>query len=242
MANTPLYINIRRELLDCLAKGTWQPGDCLPSEPQLAGRFKVSISTIRAAIADLASTGVLHRIQGKGTYVTTHDLHRERYHFSNLHDKTGGKVLTKREVLGIRKKAAGTRMSTTLQLNKRQPRSIFQIITTLNVNRRPVALMKLYLPVWLFPNFQDVGLNQTEENLYAVFQKQYGVTVIRMEEKVYAGLADAEQARLLRIAKGSSVLHVDRVSYSFNDIPVELRQRVFIGHEHYYLYSQRGVD
>src|SRR5687767_4247405 len=63
-AQGPLYREVTRRLLDCLARGEWTPGATLPTERELAQRFGVAVSTIRAGVAQLTATGVLVRRQG----------------------------------------------------------------------------------------------------------------------------------------------------------------------------------
>jgi DNA-binding FadR family transcriptional regulator len=52
-----------------LSLGIYQPGDKLPSEPELMTQFGVGRSTIREAIRILANTGLLSVRQGSGTFV-----------------------------------------------------------------------------------------------------------------------------------------------------------------------------
>lgn len=213
------------------------PGDILPSEQELAKHFVVSISTIRAAISELVLTGILVRKQGSGTYVATHDFHRERYYFSNLQDMNGRKVLTTRVIRSIQKIEASAEIVSLLQLSKRA-RAIYKVEATLNVKHSAAAIMTILLPVWLFAKFQERGLTQTEENLYAIFQKLYGITAIRMNETVYAGTANTSEARLLGLKKGAPTLHINRVTFTYNDIPIEIRNRTFDGKAYQYQFSQ----
>jgi len=55
-----------------LSLGEYQPGEKLPSEPELMEQFGVGRSTIREAIRILANTGRLSVRQGSGTYVEEH--------------------------------------------------------------------------------------------------------------------------------------------------------------------------
>jgi DNA-binding FadR family transcriptional regulator len=55
-----------------LQAGEWKPGEAIPSELDLAARFKVSQGTVRKAIDELAAENLLVRRQGKGTFVATH--------------------------------------------------------------------------------------------------------------------------------------------------------------------------
>ncbi len=65
----PLYAQVRDLLLGRVKRGEWGAGECLPNEFVLSKEFKVSIGTIRRAVAELETSGVLSRKQGRGTYV-----------------------------------------------------------------------------------------------------------------------------------------------------------------------------
>jgi GntR family transcriptional regulator len=64
----PLYRQIKRLITDALVTGEWAPGQPIPSEIELAQRFKVSQGTVRKAISELASQKLVVRHQGKGTF------------------------------------------------------------------------------------------------------------------------------------------------------------------------------
>ncbi|MES2463031.1 MAG: GntR family transcriptional regulator [Armatimonadota bacterium] len=67
--NTLKSDRLRDVLKQSLITESLQPGDRLPSEPELVTRYKVSRSTVREAITALVQEGLLYRIQGKGTFV-----------------------------------------------------------------------------------------------------------------------------------------------------------------------------
>ncbi|QDU56880.1 GntR family transcriptional regulator [Aeoliella mucimassa] len=66
---TTKYAKLRDLISDQIATGTLSKGDFLPSEPVLAKRFEISRSTVRQAIAELETDGLVERIPGKGTLV-----------------------------------------------------------------------------------------------------------------------------------------------------------------------------
>jgi len=70
---TPLWKQIRDELLGCLSQGSLRPGQLVPNEKTLVDLFSVSIGTVRKAIDSLEKDGVLVRKQGLGTFVCEHD-------------------------------------------------------------------------------------------------------------------------------------------------------------------------
>ena len=79
---SPLYQQIKALITQSLQSGEWKPGELIPSEVELAARFKVSQGTVRKAIDELAAENLVMRKQGKGTFVSTH--HEARAHFRFL--------------------------------------------------------------------------------------------------------------------------------------------------------------
>ena len=238
----PLYKEVRRRLLQCLAEGEWKPGERLPSEPELAQRFGVAISTIRAGVSDLAAAGVVKRWQGRGTFVARHDLHPQGFRFSNIYDDAGEKVFTERQVTGFRRVQADEDTARKLQLRPAPSRLVYRIDALLRNGPTTVAAMELILPATLFPGLKAATVRQTAENLYALYQKAFNVTVVRMEEWVRAKKASAALAKTLGIPTGDPVLEVERIAYGFNNDPVEIRRRVYEATRHQYLFSHDRIE
>jgi GntR family transcriptional regulator len=58
--------------------------------------------------------------------------------------------------------------------------------------------------------------------------------MVRADEKIRAVIADAQQAVLLKVARGTPLLSVERVSYTYNDVPMELRRGLYRTDSHHY--------
>lgn len=58
-----------RQLNELIVSGSFKPGECLPTERELAEQFGVSRPVIREALSALISQGFLDRRQGSGSYV-----------------------------------------------------------------------------------------------------------------------------------------------------------------------------
>ena len=65
----PLYIQVKQHILEQIKGGKFKPGDKLPSEKELTDLFGVSRVTVRNALGELQSEGIIVRISGKGTFV-----------------------------------------------------------------------------------------------------------------------------------------------------------------------------
>ena len=88
-AFSPLYQQIKGLILQSLQAGEWKPGEAIPSEMDLAARFRVSQGTVRKAIDELAAENLLVRRQGKGTFVATHAEQHVQYRFLKLMPDSG---------------------------------------------------------------------------------------------------------------------------------------------------------
>lgn len=241
-SGAPLYKEVRRRILEALARGEWRPGERLPNEADLAERFGVAVSTIRAGVRELTASGVLVRRQGKGTFVARHDFERQQFRFSNVYSSDQKKVVTRRHITAMKRVPADAATRLLLRLDGTGSADVHQVSAILKVGEEPVAVMELVLPVAKFPGLRQKDLEQNSENLYSVYQRVFGITVVRMEEKVFAKTATAALARKLNVQAGHPMLCVERIAFSFNDIPVEIRRRLYEGSQHYYLFVHDRLD
>ena len=98
-AFSPLYQQIKALILHSLQSGEWRPGEAIPSEIELAARFKVSQGTVRKAVDELATDNLLVRRQGKGTFVATHAEEQTQYRFLRLTPDAGQSARLQRQLL-----------------------------------------------------------------------------------------------------------------------------------------------
>ncbi len=66
----PKIARVREYVLNQLAVGTLSRGDALPTENELAKKLDVGRHSVREAIGELDRSGVVQRVQGKGTFVS----------------------------------------------------------------------------------------------------------------------------------------------------------------------------
>ncbi len=69
---------------------------------------------------------------------------------------------------------------------------------------------------------------------YAMFELDFGVRMVRADEKIRAVLPDAAQAALLGVAPATPLLSVERIAYTYNDVPMELRRGLYRTDTHHY--------
>jgi GntR family transcriptional regulator len=229
---SPLYQQIKALLVQGLQQGDWQAGGAIPSEMELAARFKVSQGTVRKAIDEMAAEKLLVRRQGKGTYVATHAEQQTQYRFLRLLPDAGGPANLKRRLLECRRMRSGPEVAATLGLKAGEP--VVEIRRLLLEGDRPTVLDDLWLPGGLFKGLTGERLETWRGPLYRLFEVEFAVRMIRAEERIKAVAADAEAARLLGVAVGAPLLSVERRSFTYGDKPVELRRGLYRTDHHHY--------
>ncbi len=231
-AFSPLYQQIKGLLLQSLDRGEWKPGEAIPSELELAARFQVSQGTVRKAIDELASENLLLRRQGKGTFVATHHEAKVRFRFLRLTSDDGKQPMSGSQILDCRRVKAPADISSLLEL--RSGEIVVNMRRLLSFDQAPTILDDIWLPGAVFRGLTAESLARYRGPLYALFESEFGVSMVRAEEKIKAVSATTDQARLLRVEPASSLLQVERVSYTYGDRPMEVRRGLYVTERFHY--------
>ena len=232
---SPLYQQIKALLLQSLQGAEWKPGESIPSEMDLAARFRVSQGTVRKAIDELAAENLLVRRQGKGTFVATHAERHVQYRFLKLVPDNGDRdagALAERNILECRRARASGEVARVLGL--RSGDAVMQVRRVLSFDGTPTILEDLWLPGAAFKGLTAEQMAGYQGPTYAMFELEFGVRMVRAEEKIRAVAADATQARLLAVDPGTPLLSVERVAYTYNDVPMELRRGLYRTDDRHY--------
>ncbi len=231
-AFSPLYRQIKGLITRELQAGAWKPGEAIPSEQDLAARFKVSQGTVRKAIDELAADNLLVRRQGKGTFVATHAEQQIQYRFLRLMLDDGGSRDMARRLLDCRRTRAPADVARMLAIKSGD--AVVQLRRLLLAQDKPVVLDEIWLPGALFKGLTAERLADYKGPMYGMFEADFGVRMIRAEEKIRAVAADAGSAALLVLPLGTPLLSVERLSFTYGDQPVELRRGLYITDQHFY--------
>jgi GntR family transcriptional regulator len=229
---TPLYQQIKTLLTRSLQGGEWKPGEAIPSEIELAARFKVSQGTVRKAIDELATENLLVRRQGKGTFVATHAEEGTQYRFLRLQPDDDAAVSLRRRLLDCRRLRPPAEVARALALKGSE--NVIQVRRLLLQGEQPVVLDEIWLPAAPFKGLTAERLLGYRGPMYAFFEIEFGVRMIRADEKIRAVAAAGEPAQWLAVAPGSPLLSVERLSYTYGDKPVELRRGLYATAHHHY--------
>jgi GntR family transcriptional regulator len=234
-AFSPLYQQIKGLILQSLQGGEWKPGEVIPSEMDLAARYRVSQGTVRKAIDELAAENLLVRRQGKGTFVATHAEQHVQYRFLRLTPDMGLEDLpsqAQRRIIDCKRTRASADIGRLLGL--RAGDSVVQVKRVLLFARVPAILEDIWLPGAAFKGLSLERLQDWRGPMYAMFESEFGVRMVRAEEQIKAVMPDETQCNLLGLHGPCPLLSVERVSYTYNDAPMEVRRGLYRTDRHHY--------
>ena len=231
---SPLYRQIKALITAGLRTGEWKPGALIPSEKELAVRFGVSQGTVRKAVDELAAEHLLVRRQGRGTFVASHHEARAQFRFLRLRPDDGDEAgAMTSQVLECRRLRAPVDVARALEL--RSGETVLQIRRLLSFEGTPAVLDEIWLPGSRFRGLTAERLDAYTGPLYGLFESEFETRMIRAAERLKAVAAAPEVASSLQVPVGEPLLLVERISYTYEDQPVEVRRGFYVTrHFHYF--------
>jgi len=222
MRTLTAYQEVKQKITEDLVRGRYSLGQALPAEKDLAKELDVSIGTLRKAVDELVSEGIVIRRQGRGTYVAEHDAKRLLYYFFhvvrwNVDKKTYPRV----ETASFGSSQANKEES--LKLGIKEGALVWRIVTRLYLEDECVMVDHITLDKKRFKNLTRAEFDKREGSIYQLYQMRYGQSVVKTNERLRAGLAGKQMAAWLSLKSDSPVLIIRRVALDIQDEPIEWR-------------------
>jgi DNA-binding GntR family transcriptional regulator len=218
----PLYFQVARQMESAIESGALGPGDRLENEMDLADRLGLSRPTMRQAIQELVSKGLLVRKRGVGTLVVHRQVKRQ-LELTSLHDdlsRLKGRPST--EVLAHAVQHADDDVAEHLRLAAgAEVLYIERLRYTLD---EPLALMRNWLPMELAPLLDRDKLES--RGLYALIRAG-GVHMRVATQRVGARSATTREARLLGLGRGAPLLTAERSTYDDRGAAIEFARHIY---------------
>lgn len=233
---SPLYQQIKNLVLQSLQAGEWKPGDPIPSEFELAARYKVSQGTVRKAIDELAKDHLLVRRQGKGTFVATHAEQQVQFRFLKLkpdNPQSDSQSPAERHIIDCKRLRAPPNVAQALGL--RAGDAVFQVRRVLTFEHVPTIFEDIWLPGAAFKGLTTERLSADTRPMYAMFESDFGIRMVRAQERLRAVLPSADVCEWMKVTSDTPMLKVERMSYTYHDTPMEWRIGVYRTDTRHYL-------
>lgn len=218
MPASTLYARIEETIATEIAQGEYRPGDQLPTEDELLQRFQVSRITVRRAIQNLVSRGLLEIRRGLGTFVLSPRIEAELTKLTGFVEdmKSVGRRATARVVSqGVI--AASARVAERLQLAKGT--KVMQIKRVRLADDMPISFDETYLPLPL--GKQIVRNDLRLHPIFTLLEEEYGVPLVEADYELEAVIATKAVADALQVKVGSPIFQIERTSLTTGNEPVD---------------------
>lgn len=231
----PLYLQVKESLVRRLIEGTWQPGQLIPSEMELAREIGVSQGTVRKALDAMTAENLLIRRQGRGTYVPEPEESRILFQFFRLVPDSGERSFPDSRILRCARARAERAEAAALGIAEGE--DVWRIERIRTLGKEPLIIETISLPAARFPGFE--ALEEIPNNVYRLYSQRWGITIARAKERLKAISASGREARYLGCRPGTPLLEIARTALDLEQRVVELRVSRCLTQSAHYLYDLR---
>jgi GntR family phosphonate transport system transcriptional regulator len=212
-----LWRQIEQAITQDIAEGRFQPGDRLPTEKQLAERFRVNRHTLRRAMEALEAHGLVRVEQGRGSFVQEHVLDyalSARTRFSEIVSAQNripaGRLLDSAILPASEEVAAG------LEIARDTPCVMLRMVGA--ADGRPILYGYNYFPADRFPNAASL---YAETGSVTKMLRAHGVNDYRRKlTRITARMPSEEEAAMLAQPRTRPVLVAEAVDADLDGVPV----------------------
>ncbi len=217
----PKYLQISQWLKELIDQGKFKGGEKLPSEVELAKMCNVNRNTLRQAIGELVTQGLLRKVKGVGSFVRKTpnvELHHDISRIASFKDYFGNANLEEKTiVLMMEPMVADKEIAKELLLGSERRVILLKRLRT--GNGAPFIYEESYLPYTLF---KDLTVEDASGSLYKVLTEKFNVTLFRSHQVIKAVNLSRKIATMFSIPQKSAGLLMKNITYNENNIPVEL--------------------
>jgi GntR family transcriptional regulator len=218
-APTPLYSQIRETLRAQIERNAWEPGAQLPPESALMAQFGVSRITVRQALAQLQTEGLVFKVPGKGTFVSEANATQAINRLEGFAEAMGrqGRGTTNR-VLSHTVMRCNDIVAAKLGI---EPGSyVTEIRRVRYLDSRPVSLDITYLSVEIGEALRGSEALVTRD-LFSILEDDMKIRLRYADLDIAAISPDAAMREILDLHDDSPLLKIERLTHNAQNEPVD---------------------
>jgi len=197
----------------------------LPPERELAESLGVARETLRRALRELQTEGLLDRRQGTGTFVAGQSWLKPLLLRSFSEDMRERGLVPSSSLLSTRILRADAKVA--LKLKIAPGSGVFEIRRLRLASGEPMALEQAFLPQDSLPGFDPAVL--ATQSLYELLARQHGVQVRNAAQEISATVLTEEEAAMLDVAPFSPALRVERQVFTLDGGLIEFGKSLYRG-------------
>lgn len=201
----PLYVKVKRHITDAISAGEYSPGQRLPSESALVEALEVSRMTVNRALRELTRDGLITRLQGVGSFVSSARPMTSLVELKDIRDfviEQGAQYSCK--LITAERRQATRRVAELLEVNKGA--QILHVAILHYSDGVPMQLERRFVREDFSPDLLKQDLEST--STFSYFQSIAPVS--ELEQVVEACVPDSQERRLLKLEQHEPMLRIRR--------------------------------
>lgn len=227
----PVYYQLKNIILQKIENGEFTAENPIHSERELSETLGISRMTVRQALNQLVSEGVLYREKGKGTFVSKSRI--QQRNISSFSDTVRSKgMVPSTKILNFVKTGVNAEVATSLGIETGE--LVYNIKRLRLADAAPIAIEEVFLPEKYCHGLDRYDLT---ESLYSIMKKEYSYSIHYVDNMIEAVKPSKEDRALLDIGTSVPVLGVTGVVYTSSDMKLWYEKSLY--RSDMYLYNVR---
>ncbi|MDT8404519.1 GntR family transcriptional regulator [Sulfuriflexus sp.] len=221
----PLYAQIKEALKQRILEGDYVAHERLPSESELMKVYGVSRITVRQALRDLHTDGLVFSVQGKGTFVSrpkaVQDIQRLQG-FGEAMTPQGYETSTR--VIEVQETRAAPEVAEALNISRGN--KVVELKRIRYLNREPISIDNSFFPLEIGEKL--LGRDMTQD-IFPLLENEFGIGLGHADLKIEAVSASEDVSKHLNIDSGASILRIQRLVFSKDGDPIDFEYLSYRG-------------
>ena len=223
-ATIPIYEQLIAYFRMMIQSGELKPGDKVITEGELCACLHISRTTVRLAMEQLTSEGLIVRYRGRGSFIASPKLHRPAnylYNFTENMRELG--VIPTSRILTASVENAIEPIRTKLKLPANQS-TVFHLRRLRCADDEPILLEDTFIPYYLCNGIEAIDFSKN--SLYQILSQRYSLNLYHAAETIEAIVLGKVEAAQLECRVKTAGYRITRVSNLDSGYPFEFTQSI----------------
>lgn len=208
-SSLPLYERVKEQIKEKIASGQWLTNHRIPSENEMVDMLGVSRMTANRALRELATEGVIVRVQGRGSFVAPKKRSAGMMGVRNIADEIKERGSTHRPSLILAQtEVCGPDLATALEIGVGT--KVFHSIIVHHEDDVPIQLEDRFVNAEIAPDYLMQDFTTLTPNAYLTA----AAPISRTEQFIEAASPQPWECKLMAISRNEPCLLVRRRTWS----------------------------
>lgn len=232
LSTRPVYLQVHDILSFRITEKQWEKNQPIPSEQDLASEFKVSVATVRKALAVLEKEELVTRKQGLGTFVTDRVSESQRAKYDRIRKPEGTRFDWQFVDVKCSRSQATELEAANLGISEGD--EIFEIYRV----RKSAPMVYMVEYAWVSGAMcPDIDLRMESLAGIVSIVDAYGMLIASYSQSIQFVPASSEFAKITGYKVGASIWKMNRKVFDHDGSIIEYRECYATSHDCVYIHD-----